>query len=101
MLGYLVRRTALAVVPGIRGLTLVFCIVRVLPGEVPSHVILGDFASQAALEALRTALGLDLPLWALYASSCAMALSGRLGHVHGHRAPVVDEILRVLPWTLS
>jgi ABC-type dipeptide/oligopeptide/nickel transport system permease component len=49
MLGYLVRRTLFALVTGLAVLTLVFGIVRILPGK-PSHVILGDFASQAAIE---------------------------------------------------
>jgi ABC-type dipeptide/oligopeptide/nickel transport system permease component len=65
MLGYLLRRTVLAAVTGIAVLTLVFCIVRILPGK-PSHVILGDFASQSAIEALDKRLGLDRPLWVQY-----------------------------------
>ena len=47
MLGYLLRRTVLAAVTGLAVLTLVFCIVRILPGD-PAHVILGDFASAVA-----------------------------------------------------
>ena len=100
MLGYLVRRLALALITGLAVLTLVFCVVRVLPGN-PAHVILGDFASQAAIEALEQRLGLDRPIWVQYAEFMRNALSGDWGVSMVTERPVIAEILRVLPWTLE
>lgn len=100
MLGFLARRTALAALTGLVVLTLVFFVVRVLPGN-PAHVILGDFASRAAIEALEHRLGLDQPIWRQYLDFMARALSGDWGVSMVTDRPVVDEILRVLPWTLE
>lgn len=40
----------------------VFFLLRLVPGD-PARAILGDTASQASVDALRTSLGLDQPLW--------------------------------------
>jgi glutathione transport system permease protein len=100
MPAFFLRRIALAIVTGFAVLTLVFFIVRVLPGD-PAQVILGDAASQASLEALRERLGLNQPLWDQYVLFLRGAISGDWGvsMVTGH--PVIQEILKVLPWTLE
>jgi peptide/nickel transport system permease protein len=100
MLGYLVRRLALALVTGLAVLTLVFFVVRVLPGN-PAHVILGDFASQAAIEALERRLGLDQPIWLQYLDFIGKALAGDWGSSMVTERPVIGEILSVLPWTIE
>jgi peptide/nickel transport system permease protein len=100
MLGYLARRVALAAVTGLAVLTLVFFVVRVLPGNA-AHVILGDFANQAAIEALERRLGLDQPIWRQYLEFMVRALKGDWGASMVTDRPVIDEILRVLPWTLE
>jgi peptide/nickel transport system permease protein len=100
MLGYLVRRLALALVTGLAVLTLVFFVIRVLPGN-PAHVILGDFASQAAIEALERRLGLDQPIWVQYLDFIGNALSGDWGSSMVTERPVIGEILSVLPWTIE
>jgi peptide/nickel transport system permease protein len=100
MLGFLLRRLALALVTGLAVLTLVFFVVRVLPGN-PAHVILGDFANRAAVEALEKRLGLDLPIWQQYLDFMGRALRGDWGASMLTNRPVIDEILRVLPWTIE
>ncbi len=100
MLGYLLRRLALALVTGLAVLTLVFFVVRVLPGN-PAHVILGDFASQAAIEALERRLGLDQPIWVQYLDFIGNALTGDWGSSMVTERPVIGEILSVLPWTIE
>lgn len=100
MLGYLVRRTVLALVTGFSVLTLVFCVVRILPGK-PSHVILGDFATQAAIEALDKRLGLDRPILVQYLDFMRSAVLGDWGRSMVTDRPVIAEIARVLPWTLE
>ena len=100
MLGYLVRRTLFALVTGLAVLTLVFGIVRILPGK-PSHVILGDFASQAAIEALDKRLGLDRPIAVQYVEFMRKAIVGDWGQSMVTDRPVMAEIMSVLPWTLE
>ena len=46
--------------------TIVFLVVRLLPGD-PARLVLGDQASEAQLAALRAKLWLDRPLWLQYA----------------------------------
>lgn len=90
----------LAIVTGLVVLTLVFVIVRILPGD-PAQVILGDFASEAALIALRTKLGLDEPLLVQYVQFMKGAMIGDWGVSMVTGRPVINEILAVLPWTIE
>ena len=78
MAAFLVRRIALAFVTLFTVLTLVFVIVRILPGD-PAQLILGDQASREAIEALHVRLGLDQPILLQYASFLGNALSGDWG----------------------
>ena len=100
MLGFLARRIALAAFTGFAVLTLVFFVIRVLPGN-PAHVILGDFASQSAIEALERRLGLDAPIWLQYLDFMRRAVMGDWGASMLTGRPVMAEILHVLPWTLE
>jgi len=100
MLVYLIRRTGLALITGLAVLTLVFCVVRILPGK-PSHVILGDFASQAAIDALDKRIGLDRPIPVQYLDFMGKAVTGNWGVSMVTDRPVIAEILSVLPWTLE
>jgi glutathione transport system permease protein len=100
VVAFLIRRTGLALVTGLSVLTLVFLLVRVLPGD-PAQVVLGDFASEAALNALRQRLGLDQPLWEQYATFIKGALTGDWGVSLVTGRPVITEIMAVLPWTIE
>ena len=100
MAAFLLRRALLAFVTGFAVLTLVFMIVRILPGD-PAVVILGDFASESALEALRETLGLNKPLWTQYVEFLANAVTGDWGQSMLTGRPVIEEILKVLPWTIE
>jgi peptide/nickel transport system permease protein len=97
---FVLRRLGFAVITLFAVLTLVFFIVRVLPGD-PALVILGDQASQAAIETLRARLGLDQPLWAQYLDFLGGVLVGDWGVSMVSGRPVIDEILKVLPATLE
>lgn len=100
MLSYFARRFLLALFTGLAVLTVVFCIVRILPGK-PSHVILGDFASQAAIDALDKRLGLDRPILLQYVDFMKKAVLGDWGVSMVTDRPVIAEIMSVLPWTLE
>jgi peptide/nickel transport system permease protein len=97
---FIAKRLGFAVVTLFSVLTLVFLIVRILPGD-PVLVILGDQASPASVLALRQRLGLDQPLWIQYGRFLLQALHGDLGTAMISGRPVTEEILAVLPYTLE
>lgn len=100
MMAFLARRILLSLVTGFAVLSLVFFLVRILPGD-PAQVILGDLASQQAVEAIRARLGLDRPIWLQYIDFVAGALQGDWGVSMVTGRPVIDEVMKVLPWTIE
>ena len=76
MSGFILKRLGFAVVTLFAVLTVVFFIVRILPGD-PAMVILGDQAGMEAIEALRARLGLDRPLPVQYIDFMAGVLNQR------------------------
>ena len=100
MSGFVLRRLGFAVVTLFAVLTIVFFIVRILPGD-PAMVILGDQASMEAIEQLRSRLGLDRPLPVQYVEFMAGVLTGDWGTSMVSGRPVIQEILKVLPATLE
>jgi glutathione transport system permease protein len=100
MIKFLIRRAAFGVATLFAVLTLVFVIVRILPGD-PAQLILGDQASREAIEALRARLGLDQPIPLQYLSFLANALRGDWGVSMVTGQPVLAEVLNVLPWTID
>ena len=75
MTAFVVRRLAFACVTLFAVLTLVFVLVRIVPGD-PAQLILGDQASREAIESLRHRLGLDLPIAQQYVVFLGGALRG-------------------------
>ena len=98
--GFLIKRLGYAVVTLLAVLTLVFVVVRIVPGD-PAQVILGDQADATAIAALRTRLGLDRSIPDQYWSFLSGALVGDWGTSMVTGRPVIGEILAVLPWTLE
>lgn len=64
-LGYAAKRTAVSALVLLGASVLIFAIVRLVPGD-PALIILGQFAQEGSLEALRAQLGLDVPVWKQY-----------------------------------
>jgi peptide/nickel transport system permease protein len=100
MTAYLLRRLGLAVITLFAVLTLVFVVVRIVPGD-PAQVILGDQASREAIEALHRRLGLDAPIATQYVQFLSGALRGDWGVSMVTGQPVIEEVVKVLPWTLE
>lgn len=97
---YFVRRLLL-IVPVLFGIaTLVFALVHLVPGD-PAVSMLGDGASGADVEALRTKLGLDRPLLAQYGTFMKGAVRADLGSSFRSGAPVTREIWLRIPRTLQ
>ena len=100
MTAYIVRRSGLALITLLAVLTLVFVLVRIVPGD-PAQVILGDQASREAILAMRVRLGLDRPLLEQYLDFLGGALRGDWGVSMVSGRPVIEEVLAVLPWTIE
>ncbi|EWY40990.1 glutathione ABC transporter permease [Skermanella stibiiresistens SB22] len=100
MTAFVLKRIGFAVITLFAVLTLVFFIVRVLPGD-PASVVLGDQASAATIEALRHKLGLDQPLIVQYLDFLGGVVRGDWGVSMATGRPVVQEVLNVLPYTIE
>lgn len=99
MLGYVLKRLALAV-PVLFGITvIVFLVISLIPGD-PATAILGSFATPENVARLNRDLGLDEPLPVQYATWLAGVLQGDLGRSYSLNRPVLDEVLERLGPTL-
>jgi len=100
MLRHILRRLLLAIPTLIVVITIIFVIVRVIPGD-PARARLGDQASEEAVEQLQEELGLNQSLWAQYVDYMTGLAQGDLGKSLVNRAPAWDQIQTVLPHTIE
>src|SRR6266511_117533 len=100
MLRYIVQRLALSVAVFLSVVTIVFLIVRLLPGD-PAQAALGDYASKEAVDALRTKLGLDAPLPLQYVRFVGDLLRADMGVSMINGTPIRDQVAYNLPFTLQ
>jgi peptide/nickel transport system permease protein/glutathione transport system permease protein len=80
--------------------TIVFLVVRVIPGD-PAVAALGDYASKEAVEALRQQMGLNEPLPLQYVHFLGNLVRGDLGKSMITASPIRHEIGHALPYTLE
>ncbi len=98
MVTYVVRRLLVAI-PTLLGVaTIVFSLLRLLPGD-PAVIIAGPTATPETIEHIRDQLGLKLPLWQQYLGFLGRLLRGDLGISTRTGAPVVEEIATRAPFT--
>jgi peptide/nickel transport system permease protein len=100
MLRYIIRRIILAIPILLAVFTLVFLVVRVIPGD-PAVAALGDYASQEAVEALRERMGLNEPLYVQYFRFLGNLLRGDLGESLISGNPISEQVAYALPYTLQ
>jgi ABC-type dipeptide/oligopeptide/nickel transport system permease component len=100
MIRYLATRLVLALPTMLAVLTLVFFVVRVIPGD-PATAALGDYASKEAVEAMRERMGLNHPLYVQYFRFLGELLRGDLGESMITGQPIGEVVLQVLPYTLQ
>jgi ABC-type dipeptide/oligopeptide/nickel transport system permease component len=97
---FLTRRLV-QIVPVLFGIVLaVFLVVRLIPGD-PARIMLGVYASDERLAALRTQLGLDRPIAAQFFSFLGDVAQGQLGTSLVFRRPVLEVIGERLPPTIA
>jgi len=100
VLRYVVKRLVLSVPVFLGVVTIVFLVVRVIPGD-PAVAALGDYASQEAVDALRRRMGLDQPLGVQYGRFLGDLLTGDLGRSMITGASVREQVAHALPYTLE
>lgn len=100
MPGFLLSRlfSAFVVVLGVS--TLVFLLIHLVPGD-PVEVMLGESAQPADREALRVALGLDLPIHVQYGHYLNGLLHLDLGTSLHSKRPVFDMLAERIPATVE
>jgi peptide/nickel transport system permease protein len=95
MAGFLLRRFASVIFVLWAMTVLVFAIVHILPGSV-AHMILGEFATEAAIRALEERLGLNQPLYVQYWTWFTGLLHGDFGMSLTMDRPAAPLILESL-----
>ena len=99
-MGYLLRRIA-ATLPVMAVVALiVFLLIHLAPGD-PAALIAGDLASADDIAKLRTALGLDEPLWRQFALWATRLLQGDFGTSIFTQMPVTALLAQRIEPTLS
>lgn len=100
MLKYVLKRILLAI-PVLLGVSIiVFLIMRVFSAD-PAPVVLGQHATEQAMEAWREANGLNDPLIVQYFNFLGGALTGNLGESYYTHTPVTQELLSRFPATIE
>ena len=97
---YIITRALLTIPTVLLLVTIVFLIVRVLPGD-PALLHFGKQVNPAALAAVRHALGLDVPIYAQYYNYVVGLFQGNLGIAFSNEQPVTPQILSAFPATLE
>lgn len=98
---YLLRRTLGAIVVMWAVATLVFFMLRAVPGD-PLLAMVFDTGDPEAAEQLRRAYGLDQPVYVQYVKYFIQVLQGNLGtSIYGSRVPVTQIIAEAFPRTIS
>lgn len=100
MTTYVIRRLLLAIPTLLLMLTMIFVLVRLVPGD-PAITILGDHASEDSLRRLRAQLGLDQPIPVQYLDFLLRVAAGDFGRSLSSGRTVLEEVALVLPYTLE
>ena len=99
MLGFFARRLVQATLTILGVLTVAFFLVR-LSGD-PTALLLPEAATAQEMEALRTELGLDRPIWIQYWVFMSKALQGDFGNSLRIEASALGLVLERVPATLE
>jgi len=99
MIAYVVRRILLVVPIALAAFTVIFVVMRTMPGD-PALAILGDAATHEAVEELREQMGLNDSLIVQYVSFFRQIARGDLGRSARSNTPIAAYVSKVLPHTL-
>lgn len=97
---YIIKRLLLAIPTILILLTVIFFIMRVMPGD-PVETLVGEKLSAEALEWVREAMGLNKPLHIQYIEMIKSIFTGDLGTTIWYRLSVSYLVFRALPATIE
>ncbi len=100
MIAYIIRRIMI-MVPTLLGVSvIVFLMLHITPGD-PAELLLGERATEEALNELREHLGLNEPLYVQYGMFLKRLLQGDLGETIWTRQKVWIEVKQRFPATIE
>jgi peptide/nickel transport system permease protein len=100
MLAYIIRRI-FVLVPTLLGVSiLVFLMLHLTPGD-PAELLMGERASEEALQEIREHLGLNKPLYEQYGLFLKQLMKGDLGETIWTRQKVWIEVKQRFPATIE
>jgi len=100
MLAHIIRRILL-LFPTLLGISIIiFLMMHITPGD-PAELLLGERATEPALEALREHLGLNEPLYIQYGMFLKRLMKGDLGETIWTRQKVWIEVKQRFPATIE
>lgn len=97
---YIITRALLTIPMILLLVSIVFLIVRVLPGD-PVLLHFGKQVNPTALAQVRHALGLDVPIYVQYFNYVVGLFQGNLGIAFSNQEPVASQVLSAFPATLE
>ena len=100
MLRYALKRLGLGIIIVSVAMVMLFAMIYVIPGD-PASVALGPRATPEMVQALRSRMGLDQPIWIQFARFYFSALRGDLGTEVLSGRPVLNVVFEQLPYTLA
>src|SRR5688500_3549756 len=100
MLGYVLRRLAIAV-PVLLGISLIVFLMLHTAGGDPAVLKLGLRGTPESIAELQHEWGLDRPLAVQYLDFLGGAVQGDLGRSYRSNAEVTDEVLSRFPATIE
>jgi peptide/nickel transport system permease protein len=101
---YIVRRILLMIPTLLGAVTLIFLLMRLLPGDVALYILGSGESSEVnkqALEQIRQDLGLDQPFIVQYGQWLWGAVRLDFGNSYWTRQPVIEELKRRYPLTAN
>ena len=102
MTSYMVRRFFLMLLTLFGMSVVIFCLLRLMPGNIADIMFdSAGFIDPAAKAALEKELGLDLPIPLQYWSWISALLTGDLGISYVSELPAIDELAPRIPITLK
>ena len=100
MLRYICRRVIL-LIPVLIGVAFcVFLLLYLTPGD-PARMVLGDLATDEAVQEFREKEGLNDPFWIRFGTYLYKAVRGDLGRSYSSKTPVMKELMAAFPATIK
>ncbi len=99
MILYIVKRVALGILIVMLAVTLLFCMIHLVPGD-PARILLGPRATPELIASMSARMGLDLPLPVQILRFFGNLFRGDLGMDVITNRPVASIVFSQLPYTL-